>query len=109
MNYLPLPPNTPQNVETGLEPAIIVSLQDPLGQGRLKIQTAAMSMTPVTQLPWARAMSNHSQVSGPQGSTVEAAHSFKRGDVILVQRLTGSGQDWTIVGHPGTNMNTTTP
>lgn len=102
MGVVPL--NRPFNIETNIVPAVINSLQDPLCQGRCRIQTAEMSGVQPTNLPWAKAAINHSQLTNDQGGTTESPHSFKLGDLILVYRTTGSQQDWTIHGHPGTTL-----
>jgi hypothetical protein len=92
----------PLNTETQYEYGVINDLKDPLLQGRVKISTASLAQVDIDSLPWAKSMTNHSQLTNQQGSTKESAHSFKRGDVILVYRPTASEQDWMIAGHPST-------
>ena len=96
-----VPINRPMNMETMYEVAVVCSLQDPLLQQRIQISTASMSGIPAAKLPWAKCAKNHSQVSSQQGGTMEASHTFKMGDVVLVYRATASEQDWTVHGHPG--------
>ena len=88
--------------------AVVNSLNDPLCQHRICISTASMSGVQPSGLPWAKAMNNNSQLSGQNGnSTMTSSHSLKPGDLVLVQRPTGSQQDWMILGHPGTLLGTT--
>ena len=90
----------PLNIETEYEFGVVNSLQDPLNQFRVRISTASLAGVAVENLPWARALHSHSQLTSKQGSTIESAHSLKRGDIILVYRPTASEQDWIIAGHP---------
>jgi hypothetical protein len=98
----------PFNIETNFEFAIVNSLNDPTMQHRVRISTASMSGVQPSGLPWAKAMNTNSQItngsqsSAQGGSTMTSTHSLKPGDIIMVQRPTSSGQDWIIIGHPGT-------
>lgn len=98
-------PYNSYNRETYMEPALIVSLEDPNGQQRCQIQTGALSTIVETKkLPWAKTFSNHSQVDGGQnGGTMESTHSFKVGDWVMVSRPFAEGShNYIIMGHSGT-------
>lgn len=93
-------PHVPQFTER-YEAAVITSLKDQYGQGRVQIQSASMSQLAVNQCPWAKGFHNHSQLTnGQDNSHMESAGSYGVGDIVIVERAFGMG-DYTIHGHPG--------
>lgn len=84
------------------EPAVVTSLKDEYGQGRVQIQSASIQHVPVNKCPWAKGFHPHSQITnGQDNSHMESAGSYGIGDIVMVERAFGGG-DYTIHGHPGT-------
>ena len=81
----------------------VVSLEDPLKQGRVQICPGDMQNAPRNTWPWVKVGSTNSQQSSQQGSTMRNAHSMRVGDQALFNMPTASGQDYTLgsAGHFG--------
>jgi len=92
------------NRETYMQPALIVSCEDPNGQQRCQIQTGPLStITNIESLPWAKTFINHSQKSSQKGGPIRSTHSFKKGDWVMVSTPFAEGShNYVIMGHSGT-------
>ena len=97
------PSSRPFNIETESEAAVVTRVADPLNQFRIQISPASLAQVAADQLPWARAYTNHTNVTGQQGGTMESTHSFMPGDMVYIERPTSSNREYMVTrGHTNT-------